>query len=57
MDNLVRVSAWTDPMFSRSSLYKWRHTRKFPGLFVKIGGALYVDRAKLAEIVEAGRIN
>ena len=54
--DLVRISKWDDPMFSRSTLYKWRHLRKFPGLFVKIGGAVFVDRAILAEIAEAGRI-
>lgn len=56
MSDLVRLSQWNDPMFCRSTLYKWRHTGKFPGLFVKIGGAVFLDRAKLAEIAEAGRI-
>jgi hypothetical protein len=55
--NLVRLSKWVDPMFSRSTLYKWRHLRKFPRLFTKIGGAVFIDRAVLAEIAEAGRIN
>lgn len=54
--NLVRLSQWNNPMFSRSTLYKWRHIRKFPRLFVKIGGAVFVDKAVLAEIAEAGRI-
>jgi hypothetical protein len=55
--NLVRLSKWDDPMLSRSTLYKWRHLRKFPGLFTKIGGAVFIDKAILAEIAEAGRIN
>lgn len=55
--NLVRLSQWNNPLFSRSTLYKWRHTRKFPGLFTKIGGAVFIDTAKLAEIAELGRIN
>jgi hypothetical protein len=55
--NLVRLSKWDDPMFSRSTLYKWRHLHKFPGLFVKIGGAVFVDRLVMAKLVEAGRIN
>ncbi len=56
-NNLVRLSQWNDPMFCRSTLYKWRHLRKYPGLFVKIGGSVFIDKAKLAEIAEAGRIN
>jgi hypothetical protein len=36
-------------------LYKWKHTRKFPKLFVKLGGALFVDVNALQEIIEAGR--
>jgi hypothetical protein len=44
-------------MFSRATLYKWKHLHKHPRLFVKIGGAVFIDKAVLAEIAEAGRIN
>jgi hypothetical protein len=56
MEGLVRLSQWNNPMLSRSTMYKWKHTRKFPNLFIKIGGAVFVDMAKFAEIAEAGRI-
>lgn len=55
--NLVRLCKWDDPMFSRATLYKWKHLHKHPRLFVKIGGAVFIDKAVLAEIAEAGRIN
>jgi hypothetical protein len=55
--NLVRLSKaapGTLPL-TRSCLYKWHHLRKFPQMFVKLGGALFVDLDKLQEIIEAGR--
>jgi hypothetical protein len=57
MNKLVRVSKvkpGTLPL-TKSTLYKWKHLGKFPEMFVKIGGALFVDLEKLQEIVEAGR--
>ena len=45
-----------DLPFERSTLYKWRHTNKFPGLFVKCAGALFVDVDRLNKILEAGRV-
>lgn len=41
--------------FAKTTLYKFRHLNRFPGLFVKLGG-LFVDLDVLDEIVEAGRI-
>jgi hypothetical protein len=38
-----------------STLYKWHHIRKYPGLFVKLGGAVFVDLDVLGQILEAGR--
>jgi hypothetical protein len=53
--NLVRVSKAGSLPLCRSTLYKWRHLRKHPQLFVKIGGALFVDLQELDRIIEAGR--
>ncbi len=41
--------------FARSTFYKWRTLRKFPKLFCKIGGAVFVDLAELEKLAEAGR--
>lgn len=41
--------------FSTATYYKWHHTGKFPGLFVKFAGGLFVDLDKQDEIVEKCR--
>lgn len=41
--------------FARSTFYKWRCLKKFPNLFCKIGGALFVDLNELEALAEAGR--
>lgn len=58
MNNLVRLSkADNDPRIPvrKSTLYKWKHLKKFPRLFVKISGACFIDLNELANIAEAGR--
>ncbi len=42
-------------LFSRATLYKWHHLRRFPRLFVKIAGAVFVDMNVLAQIIESSR--
>lgn len=41
--------------FARSTFYKWRTLRKYPALFTKIGGAVFVDLAEFEKLAEAGR--
>ena len=41
--------------FARSTFYKWRTLKKYPNLFCKIGGAVFVDLAELEKLAEAGR--
>lgn len=55
--NLVPVATWEQrqPHFKRPTLYKWMHLQKFPGLFVKIGGRLFVDEDVFNRIIEQGR--
>lgn len=57
-ETLVRVSKAAkhrEIPFASSTLYKWAHIHKYPDLFVKIGGALFVDLVKLREMIEQGR--
>lgn len=55
--NLVPVATWEQrqPHFKRPTLYKWQHLQKFPGLFVKIAGRLFVDEDVFNRIIEQGR--
>lgn len=54
--NLVRISKVNSPHVAKSTLYKWKHLGKFPRLFVKFAGMLFVDLDELGEIMESGRI-
>lgn len=57
MANLLRVSKANEtpgfPLRS-STLYKWLHTKRNPELFVRLGGAVYVNLDKLDAIVAKG---
>lgn len=58
MQNLIRVSKWQDSaIVAKATLYKWAHLRRYPGLFIKLGGSLFVDKDFLSQILEAGRSN
>lgn len=57
MENLIRLSKALPhhlPL-EKSTLYKWHHLKKFPKLFIKLGGALFVDLNALQAIIEEGR--
>lgn len=41
---------------SRAWAYKAMHLKQHPGLFVKVGTALFVDLEKFRELVESGRV-
>ncbi len=56
-NNLLRVSKVNDtPGFPlrASTLYKWIHTRKHPELFVRLGGAVFVNLTKLDAFISNG---
>ena len=53
--NLLRLSKAECLPLKRATLYKWHHTRKYPQLFVKLCGAVFVDLQELDRIIEAGR--
>jgi len=54
--NLIRLSKADNLPVKKSTLYKWRHLKKFSGLFVKFSGMLFVDLDVLDELIEAGRL-
>jgi hypothetical protein len=54
--DLVRLSKGDNLPLKKSTLYKWKHLGKHPKLFVKLGGALFVDLKVLDEIIERGRL-
>jgi hypothetical protein len=56
MENkLVRLSKADFLPLKISTLYKWRHMNKYPELFVKLGGAVFVDLNYLEKIIEMSR--
>ena len=57
MTNLLRVSkANKKPGFPlrAATLYKWIHTKKHPDLFVRLGGAVFVNLDRLDEVIGQG---
>jgi hypothetical protein len=55
--NLIRISRVNDtPGFPlrASTLYKWVHVRKHPELFVRLGGAVFVNIDRLNELISKG---
>lgn len=55
--NLVRIAKAAPGIlpFEKATFYKWHHLGLYPGIFIKLGGGLFVDLAALAEVMEAGR--
>jgi hypothetical protein len=56
MQNLVRVSKAKDLPFKPQTFYKWWHLRKHVEIFVKFGGALFVDLTALERVMEKARL-
>jgi hypothetical protein len=55
MQNLVIVSKADGLPFKPQTFYKWFHLNKHPEIFVKFGGALFVDVDQLAQAIEKSR--
>lgn len=55
MTNLVRVSKADNLPFKPQTFYKWFHLKKYPEIFVKFGGALFVDTDRLAQAIDKSR--
>lgn len=58
--NLLRISkvdkAEGFPLKGKT-LYKWWHLQKHTEIFIKIGGALFVDTDKFYELAAAGKLS
>jgi hypothetical protein len=54
VSNLVRISRAEGLPLKKSTLYKWVHLKKHPELFVKLGGAVYVDLDALKDLSRKG---
>ena len=52
--NLVRVRRAKGLPFAPATLYKWHHTRKYPELFIKVGGSLFWTSTDLKESLRRG---
>ncbi len=58
MQNLRRISKIShedNVPVKQQTLYKWWHIKKYPTIFVKLGGALFVDLGALEALVEKNR--
>jgi len=59
MQNLVRVSRIDSLLvklpFKGQTFYKWFHLKKYPEIFIKFGGALFVDLDRLAQAIDKSR--
>jgi len=56
MSNLIRVSKAKDLLFKPQTFYKWFHLGKYPEIFVKFGGSLFVDLDRLSEAIDKSRL-
>ena len=55
MQNLVRVSRADGLPFKPATFYKWHHCQKHLEIFIKLGGALFVDLDRLEQLIDASR--
>jgi len=58
MQNLKRVSKIVEAdnlPFKRATFYKLFHMKRYPEIFVKFGGALFVDLDRLAQAIDKSR--
>jgi hypothetical protein len=55
MQNLVRVAKADDLPLKKQTFYKSFHQKKHLEIFVKFGGALFVDLDRLAQAIDKSR--
>lgn len=57
MKNLVRISECKDRTpFAVATLYKWRHEKRYPEIFVSLGKRnVFVDLNKLEKLILEGK--
>jgi hypothetical protein len=55
---LKRVSKITEAdglPLAKTTFYKFFHMKRYPEIFVKFGGALFVDLDRLAQVIDKSR--
>jgi hypothetical protein len=60
MKNWVQVSKIDQTPgvpIATATAYKWNHLKRFPQLFHKIGGKLFLDLDRLYQLAEAGKLS
>lgn len=55
MQNLVRVSKADGLPFKKQTFYKWWHLKKYPQIFIKLSGGLFIDIDALKRVMEEAR--
>jgi hypothetical protein len=56
MQNLVRVSKADNLPFKKQTFYKWFHLKKYPEIFIKFSGALFIDKEALERAMKERRL-
>lgn len=59
MKNWVQISKLNTTPGSpirTATAYKWSHVNRFPEIFRRVGGKLFVDMDRLFELAEAGKL-
>jgi hypothetical protein len=51
--NLLRISKADSLLVKKTTLYKWHHLKKFPQLFLKLSGFLFIDLDELEKLLES----
>ena len=54
--NLVRLSKARSLPLKTSTLRKWKSMGKYPQIFIKLGGAVFIDLDALEEVIESCRL-
>jgi len=54
--HVARLNETPGSPIRTSTAYKWAHIRRFPEIFRRVGGKLFIDMDKLFELAEAGKL-
>lgn len=57
MKDLARVSRAREEglPYKPATFYAWHYLGKYPEIFVKLGGGLFIDKKKLHEVIDRSR--
>lgn len=51
-----KLDAMQTSPIKTSTAYKWHHIKRFPELFRRVGGKLFLDMEKLYRMADAGKL-